>query len=315
MIPGASPQVEASGGAGGGAAAPAAITGTADAATTANQVATPRIRCARHDSNVRPLPPQGSALSPELRALGSGQCSRAPCAADASSSAFRRELTADVRERAARTALVTRPTTLPSNEDLGPRLARRSQHAQAAVRVPAVVQPGDRFLAGIAALGEGDMRAVETRLGRKDRLVDLLPPCGTPASMRARSRSSRRPTARSRHPTARRAGKVEEVPQKRATDVCSSGSISHFAAKRARSSAPRTVSPSPGSVRSRKSSCPTPEDPERRDDPPFRRQQQRVARRLCDIVREHPLQEILRVGAAHGHEIPGPFRDSHRELV
>jgi hypothetical protein len=25
-------------------------------------------RCARHDSNVRPLPPQGSALSPELRA-------------------------------------------------------------------------------------------------------------------------------------------------------------------------------------------------------------------------------------------------------
>jgi predicted nucleotidyltransferase len=26
--------------------------------------------CARHDSNVRPLPPQGSALSPELRARG-----------------------------------------------------------------------------------------------------------------------------------------------------------------------------------------------------------------------------------------------------
>ena len=26
--------------------------------------------CARQDSNLRPLPPQGSALSPELRALG-----------------------------------------------------------------------------------------------------------------------------------------------------------------------------------------------------------------------------------------------------
>jgi hypothetical protein len=26
--------------------------------------------CARHDSNMRPLPPQGSALSPELRAQG-----------------------------------------------------------------------------------------------------------------------------------------------------------------------------------------------------------------------------------------------------
>src|SRR5581483_1742869 len=28
--------------------------------------------CARHDSNMRPLPPQGSALSPELRALREG---------------------------------------------------------------------------------------------------------------------------------------------------------------------------------------------------------------------------------------------------
>jgi hypothetical protein len=27
-------------------------------------------KCARHDSNMRPLPPQGSALSPELRAPG-----------------------------------------------------------------------------------------------------------------------------------------------------------------------------------------------------------------------------------------------------
>jgi hypothetical protein len=39
----------------------------------------PRLRafsgCARHDSNVRPLPPQGSALSPELRARDEGQCS------------------------------------------------------------------------------------------------------------------------------------------------------------------------------------------------------------------------------------------------
>src|SRR5262245_41134802 len=29
-----------------------------------------RSQCARHDSNMRPLPPQGSALSPELRARG-----------------------------------------------------------------------------------------------------------------------------------------------------------------------------------------------------------------------------------------------------
>jgi hypothetical protein len=41
---------------------------------------------------------------------------------------------------------------------------------------------------------------------------------------------------------------------KTTTDVCSSGSISTLAANRARSSVAATVSPSPGSVRSRKSS-------------------------------------------------------------
>src|SRR6187455_1506479 len=50
-------------------------------------------RCARHDSNVRPLPPQGSALSPELRALEEGQCSgvaaREPTASSASSGTSR----------------------------------------------------------------------------------------------------------------------------------------------------------------------------------------------------------------------------------
>ncbi len=37
--------------------------------------------CARHDSNVRPLPPQGSALSPELRAhtVKPGAASRTSC--------------------------------------------------------------------------------------------------------------------------------------------------------------------------------------------------------------------------------------------
>src|SRR2546422_2450621 len=51
-----------------------------------------RERCARHDSNMRPLPPQGSALSPELRARD-GQCSRAsvpPISSTASSGTSRR---------------------------------------------------------------------------------------------------------------------------------------------------------------------------------------------------------------------------------
>jgi hypothetical protein len=42
------------------------------------------------------------------------------------------------------------------------------------------------------------------------------------------------------------------------------------------------------------------DDPERRDDPRLRRQQQRVAVLVRgDVVRDHPLQEVLRVGPRH----------------
>ena len=43
--------------------------------------------CARHDSNVRPLPPQGSALSPELRARDRGVYRVSPGALSAGSAA------------------------------------------------------------------------------------------------------------------------------------------------------------------------------------------------------------------------------------
>ena len=39
-------------------------------------VAAGTMKCARHESNLRPLPPQGSALSPELRALGTASVAR-----------------------------------------------------------------------------------------------------------------------------------------------------------------------------------------------------------------------------------------------
>ncbi len=54
--------------------------------------------CARHDSNMRPLPPQGSALSPELRARG-GQCSGRAIASPTRSSASSGHFGADVAER------------------------------------------------------------------------------------------------------------------------------------------------------------------------------------------------------------------------
>ena len=41
----------------------------------------PPRRCARQDSNLRPLPPQGSALSPELRARGTVSVPRTPVSA------------------------------------------------------------------------------------------------------------------------------------------------------------------------------------------------------------------------------------------
>ena len=75
--------------------------------------------CARHDSNMRPLPPQGSALSPELRALGGGQCSwvaarpaRPRALRPREPPAGRRR--AQPRGRRREAALVIRPTALPS---------------------------------------------------------------------------------------------------------------------------------------------------------------------------------------------------------
>ena len=64
------------------------------------------------------------------------------------------------------------------------------EHLQAPVDLAAVVQPGDRLLARIAALRERDVRLVEARLGREDRVVDSLPQAGAAASIRMRSTSS-----------------------------------------------------------------------------------------------------------------------------
>src|SRR4029077_55265 len=66
---------------------------------------------------------------------------------------------------------------LLAEEDLVARARVRDlEHAQAAVRAAAVMQARDRFLAGIAALREGDVRLAETGLGGEDRLVQLAAP-------------------------------------------------------------------------------------------------------------------------------------------
>ena len=133
-------------------------------------------RCARQDSNLRPLPPQGSALSPELRARGAASVAalvRRRSRATASSGTSMRTYASATRRRA--TALVTRPTAFsPSgSRRRGATVGLELQHAQAAVRVAAVVQPRDRLLARVAALREADRPLGQAGLGRQHAVVDL----------------------------------------------------------------------------------------------------------------------------------------------
>src|SRR6059058_3496781 len=50
------------------------------------------------------------------------------------------------------------------------------QHTQAAIDLASIVLAGDRFLAGIAALREADVRLLETGFRREDALVELPAP-------------------------------------------------------------------------------------------------------------------------------------------
>ena len=63
------------------------------------------------------------------------------------------------------------------------------------------------------------------------------------------------------------------------------------------------VSPSSGSVRSRKSSAATPDDPQRRDHPGLRGEQQGLAALAdsegLDVIRDHPLQVVGGVGSGN----------------
>ena len=56
----------------------------------------------------------------------------------------------------------------------------------------------------------------------------------------------------------------------------------------------------------------TAHDDERRDQPRLRRQEEGLARRGGDVVRQHPLQEVLRVGPGHPDVVPGPRGHSSR---
>ena len=196
-------------------------------------------------------------------------------------------------------ALVTRPTTVLAVDDLarptGQRSPSTSSTRSPAVRVAAVVQTRDRLLARVAALREADRAGVEPRLGGEDAVVELATPAGRagedaqPLELLGergawrRRRAPRPPDAESGSGSRPRRGPSSS------TETCSSGSISQRAANRMRASAPRTVSPSSGSVRSRKSSS-APAPPRRigRDShaPSASAAARRTERLREDVVRE-----------------------------
>ena len=135
--------------------------------------------CARQDSNLRPLPPQGSALSPELRARGTAVSVSAPGGPRPRARRRRAPRRGRRRARGPGTALVTRPTTSPSYRTSAAwRAASPSSSSTRSVRFtwPRLLQPRERLLARVAALGERDGALVEAGLGREDALVDLAAP-------------------------------------------------------------------------------------------------------------------------------------------
>ena len=160
---------------------------------------------------------------------------------------------------------MTRPTTRsPSRHLVGlaGRFAVELEYAEAAVHVASVVEACERLLARVAALGERDAPFVEAGLGGEDPSSISRPQRGVRARIRRRSSSSSAGSApRSASSTStpgrrsrgsgcrllRRARLPKRAPRAR---PCTS---------RRSACAPmcaRTVSPSSGSVSSRKSSSP-----------------------------------------------------------
>ena len=126
----------------------------------------------------------------------------------------------------------------------------------------AVVQPRDRLLTRVAALGEADGPLCEAGLGREDAIVDLLAPrrrarrgCG--AARAPPTRPSARAPRRAPPPQARRSRRSGSPRRRRRRGRCAPRARSPPSRRSAtRTSSARTRSPRSGSVSSRKSSCP-----------------------------------------------------------
>src|SRR4051794_3428178 len=168
------------------------------------------------------------------------------------------------------------------------------EHAQAPVDLAAVMLSRDGFLAGIAALAEADVRLVETGLGREDAVVELTTPqrdarLDPPAldvvlAGLVAGRTLVEPLAAAEHEPRLVLLRLDVDFRREARALQLSA---HRVAELRLGEQQEVVGR-------------TPVDAEGRDDPRLRRQEQRVAHVVCgDVVRDHPLQEVLRVRPRH----------------
>ena len=208
-----------------------------------------------------------------------------------------------------------RPTVLPSYDELGlrRRKLRERQHAEPAVGVPAVVQPRDRLLSRIAALGEADRALGQPGLGGQHPVVDLLPPRRRPrpdAEQLELLRRHARFELGVEHLRGRLAVVARRNPLAAEDDV--RGVLLRLDLGLRREAGAEQLGPDAlaelGLGQEQEVLVPAPQHDERRDHARLRGQQQRLARlagpERGDVVREHPVEVLLGAGAGDADEGP-----------
>ena len=177
----------------------------------------------------------------------------------------------------------------------------------------AVVESRDRLLAGIAALREADVGAVEARLGREDAVVELSAPArragGDPQPLQLVLAHELSVGGRAEHLDCPLAVLVRRNPAfGRPED--DEGLVLDLLDLALRGEAhPRELARDDLAQlrlgQQEEVVLLAPGNPHGRDQPRLRRQQQRVTgaadRNRRDAVREHALQVVLRLGAGHAH--------------
>ena len=192
-----------------------------------------------------------------------------------------------------------RPTFFPSstNSSSGCGFAVDLQHAQPAVHLASVALSGDRLLARIAAFAEADVRLVEARFCGQDAIVDLSAPAWD-ARLDPPALELLLIHLFARRPLVEHFFAAEDEPRLvlLGLDLRLRGEA-HPDELRASGLAELRLR------QEQKVIGGAPNDPQRRDHPGLRGEQQRVASLAdgegLDVVRDHPLQVVGGVGSGN----------------